>query len=164
MTVEPDPHEVRRLVIQIFGELGAAMPTLFDLEETILMDDGKYAARSYRVQDNMAMWLLGVGIVQFYDAEGNMLATVNLFQDLEPKKMAAGSEEEKWHCALSNLRRDAGKLNHEEQVGKCGRSNSQVRKRAQLYRSSASGSKTPKTTARFCLLPAIGIGFCWPLR
>ena len=89
MTVEPDPHNVRRLVIQVFEELGAAMPTLFDLEETILVDDGKYAARSYRVQDYMAMWLLGVGIVQFYDAEGNMLATVNLFQDLEPKKMAA---------------------------------------------------------------------------
>ncbi len=65
------------------------MPTLFDLEETILIDDGKCAARSYRVQDYMAMWLLGVGIVQFYDAEGNMLATVNIFKDLEPVKMAA---------------------------------------------------------------------------
>jgi hypothetical protein len=51
MTVKPDPHEVRRLVIQIFAELGAAMPALFDLEETILMDNGKYSARSYRVQD-----------------------------------------------------------------------------------------------------------------
>jgi hypothetical protein len=89
MTVEPDPHEVRTLVIQIFRELGAAMPTLFDLEETIMIDDGKYAARSYRVQDYMAMWLLEVGIVQFYDAKGNMLATVNIFKDLEPAKMAA---------------------------------------------------------------------------
>jgi hypothetical protein len=60
-----------------------------DLEETILIDDGKHAARSYRVQDYMAMWLLDVGIVQFYDAEGNMLATVNLLKDLEPVKMAA---------------------------------------------------------------------------
>ena len=89
MTVEPEPHDVRRLVIQVFEELGATTPTLFDLEETILIDDGKYAARSYRVQDYMAMWLLEVGIVQFYDAEGNMLATVNLLKDLEPVKMAA---------------------------------------------------------------------------
>jgi hypothetical protein len=89
MTMAPRPHDVRRLVIQIFEELGAAMPTLFDLEETIRMDDGKSAARSYRVQDYMAMWLLEVGIVQFYDAEGNMLATVNIFEDLEPVKMAA---------------------------------------------------------------------------
>jgi hypothetical protein len=89
MTVEPDSHEVRRMVIQIFAELGAAMPTLFDLEETSMIDDGKCAARSYRVQDYLAMWMLEVGIVQFYDAEGNMLATVNLFQDLEPVKIAA---------------------------------------------------------------------------
>jgi hypothetical protein len=80
---------VRRLVIQIFAELGAALPTLFDLEETVLVDDGKYAARSYRVEGYMAMWLLEVGIVQFYDAEGNMLATVNLLKELEPLKMAA---------------------------------------------------------------------------
>jgi len=89
MTVKPDPHKVRRMVIQFFAELGAAMPTLFDLEETIMIDDGKCAVRSYRVQDYMAMWLLEVGIVQFYDAEGNMLATVNIFKDLEPVKMAA---------------------------------------------------------------------------
>jgi hypothetical protein len=89
MTMAPEPHDVRRLVIQIFAELGAALPTLFDLEETVLVDDGKYAARSYRVEGYMAMWLLEVGIVQFYDAEGNMLATVNLLKELEPLKMAA---------------------------------------------------------------------------
>jgi hypothetical protein len=89
MTVEPYPHEVRRLVIRIFEELGAAIPTLFDLEETILNYDGKYTVRSYRVTGYMAMWLVEVGIVQFYDAEGNMLATVNLLKEPEPMKMAA---------------------------------------------------------------------------
>ena len=69
MTVDPKQHDVRRLVIQIFAELGAALPTLFDLEETVLVDDGKYAVRSYRVEGYMAMWLLEVGIVQFYDAD-----------------------------------------------------------------------------------------------
>ena len=64
-------------------------PPFFDLEETILIDDGKYTARSYRVEGYMAMWLLEVGIVQFYDAEGNMLATVNLLKELEPLKIAA---------------------------------------------------------------------------
>ena len=89
MTVAPELHEVRRLVIQLFAELGAALPTLFDLEETILIDDGKYTARSYRVHGYLAMWLLEVGIVQFYDAEGNMLATVNLLKELKPLKIAA---------------------------------------------------------------------------
>ena len=37
----------------------------------------------------MAMWLLEIGIVQFYDADGNMLLTVNLLEELEPQRMAA---------------------------------------------------------------------------
>lgn len=89
MTVAPKLHEVRRLVVQFFAELGAALPSLFDLEETILIDDGKYTARLYRVDGYMAMWLVAVGIVQFYDAEGNMPATVNLLKELEPLKVAA---------------------------------------------------------------------------
>ena len=89
MTATPKLHEVRRLVIQMFVELGAALPALFDLEETILVDDGKCCTRSYRVEGYMAMWLLEISIVQFYDAEGNMLATVNLLKESETLKVAA---------------------------------------------------------------------------
>ncbi len=89
MTVEPDPPEVRKLVIRTLEELGASASSLADLEETILIDDGKCSARSYRADEYWAMWLLGLGIVQFYDAEGNMLATVNLFKGIDPLKMAA---------------------------------------------------------------------------
>ena len=65
----------------IFSSLG--------LDETILVDDGRYAARTYKADGYMAMWLLQIGIVQFYDAEGNMLLTVNLLEELEPQRMAA---------------------------------------------------------------------------
>jgi hypothetical protein len=85
----PELHEVRRLVIQVFVELGAALPALFDLEETLLIDDGKYTARSYRIEGYMAMWLVSAGIVQFYDAKGNMVATINLMTEQEPLKVAA---------------------------------------------------------------------------
>jgi hypothetical protein len=37
----------------------------------------------------MAMWLVAAGIVQFYDDRGRMLATINLFETLRPKRMAA---------------------------------------------------------------------------
>lgn len=84
----PELHEVRRLVIQVFVELGAALPALFDLEETLLIDEGKYTARSYRIEGYMAMWLVSAGIVQFYDAKGKMLATVDLITELEPLKAA----------------------------------------------------------------------------
>ncbi len=87
MTTEP--HDIRRLVIQTFEELGAAVPSLFDTDERVIVDDGRYVARSYRVDGYMAMWMVEVGIVQFYDAEGNMLATVNLLKELTLTKMAA---------------------------------------------------------------------------
>ncbi len=87
MTTEP--HDIRRLVIQTFEELGAATPSLFSTEETVIVDDGRYVARSYRADGYMAMWMVEVGIVQFYDAEGNMLATVNLLKELTLMEMAA---------------------------------------------------------------------------
>jgi hypothetical protein len=60
-----------------------------EIEETILIDQGRYVARSYRAEGYLAMWLVAVGIVQFYDEGGRMLATVNLFESLPPKRMAA---------------------------------------------------------------------------
>ncbi len=89
MRVEPEPQEVRRLVVRMLSGLGVAQADLFDLEETVLVDEGRYTARSYRVAGFMAMWLVEVGILQFYDAEGSMLATVNLLQEAKPMKTAA---------------------------------------------------------------------------
>ena len=59
------------------------------IEENILIDQGRYVARTYRMAGHMAMWLVPVGIVQFYDDRGRMLATINLFESLRPQKMAA---------------------------------------------------------------------------
>jgi len=89
MKVRPQPYEVRELVLRTFGELGVVVESPLDLDETILLDDGRYVARSYRIAGLMAMWLLGVGIVQFYDGEGNMLRSVNLYTEHEPQRMAA---------------------------------------------------------------------------
>ncbi|GAG14599.1 unnamed protein product [marine sediment metagenome] len=89
MRMDPHPYEVRELVARSFQELGAEIHTLFDVDETILVSDGKYAARSYRVDGFMAMWLVEVGIVQFYDADGAMVRTVNLLQHREAARLAA---------------------------------------------------------------------------
>ena len=62
-----------------------------DIDETILIDDGSYAARTYKVDDYMAMWLVGVGIVQFYDAEGNMLLHRQLLEKQGTAGMAASN-------------------------------------------------------------------------
>ena len=68
-------------------EMWASPQSLFDLQETIRIDRGKCVARTYRVDDLMAMWLLDIGIVQFYDGDGNMLATINLLAEAVPQRM-----------------------------------------------------------------------------
>jgi hypothetical protein len=89
MRVSPRPFEVRQFVIQTFGVLGASDESLEDLDESILIQEGRYMARSYRTDGLMAMWLVDVGIVQFYDADGAMVRTINLLEETEPVKAAA---------------------------------------------------------------------------
>ncbi len=57
--------------------------------ETMLIQEGCFVARTYRIDGYMAMWLISAGIVQFYDAEGRMLLTINLFRSLRPQRLAA---------------------------------------------------------------------------
>jgi len=89
MRTDPLPQEVRELVLRAFQSFGVAVFSPLDLDEMILLDDGRYAARTYKVAGHMAMWFVEIGIVQFYDAQGNMLLTVNLLEELEPQRMAA---------------------------------------------------------------------------
>jgi hypothetical protein len=89
MTVAPHPERVRQLVARVFREFGVPAGNLFDLNETLLIKSGRYVARSYRAQGLMAMWLLRAGVVQFYDADGAMLRTVNLLKKLRPQPVAA---------------------------------------------------------------------------
>ena len=89
MTISPDPQIIRDIVHRTFLELDLDEDTLVDLDERLLLDDGRYVARSYWVADYLAMWMIDVGLVQFYDGNGNMLRTVNLFEELEPQRLAA---------------------------------------------------------------------------
>jgi hypothetical protein len=89
MKVAGSPNEVRQLVAQTFTAFGARLRGRSALEETIVLDGGKYMARSYRSGGLMAMWLVEVGIVQFYDAQGNMLKTADLKCTSVSRKAAA---------------------------------------------------------------------------
>jgi hypothetical protein len=65
------------------------MPPMSDLQENVRIDRGQCVARCYRVADMFAMWLIDIGILQFYDADGEMLQTVNLFAEIQPHRAAA---------------------------------------------------------------------------
>jgi hypothetical protein len=89
MTVAPQPEQVRQLVARVFEEFGVPVCNSSVLNETLLLKSGRYVARTYRADGLMAMWLLRAGVVQFYDAEGTMLRTVNLLKQLRPGSSAA---------------------------------------------------------------------------
>ncbi len=89
MRVEPQSRDVRRLVVDIFRDFGVPATSLFDLEEDIFIGGGKYRGRTYRVADLAARWLAGNGIVEFFDADGCLMASVNLFEELAPQLLAA---------------------------------------------------------------------------
>lgn len=89
MRIDPYPSEIKRIVTRLFAEFGAELAALSDLHVTIRVEKGKCVARSYRVDGLMAMWMVEYGIIQFYDAAGNMLRTINLLEEAHPQKVAA---------------------------------------------------------------------------
>jgi hypothetical protein len=89
MTVMPDSNLVRQIVLRSFAEFTGEELDDLALAEMILINEGKYRGRSYRSHGLMAMWLLDVGIVQIYDADGEMLRMINLFEEQDTLRRAA---------------------------------------------------------------------------
>jgi hypothetical protein len=89
MTVTPQVTTIRALVARVFRELGQSMCRPDNVQETVLVDRRRCVARSYRSGGLMAMWLLAAGVIQFYDDDGAMLRSINLFQQARPQRMAA---------------------------------------------------------------------------
>jgi hypothetical protein len=89
MRLHMNAADVRELVSSHFLKLGADVDDVADVQENIRIDRGKCVARCYRVAEMFAMWLIDVGVLQFYDADGEMLHTVNLFTEMMPTRAAA---------------------------------------------------------------------------
>ena len=89
MRLHMNAADVRRLVAHYFLDIGAEQSDVDDVQENIRIDRGRCVARCYRVAEMFAMWMIDVGVLQFYDADGEMLATVNLFTELQPQRAAA---------------------------------------------------------------------------
>ena len=90
MQVHPSVEEVRWIVERTFKEhfqIGA--DEFEELLETPMVDEGRCIARCYRVSNYLAMWLIDVGILQFYDDRGRMLRRANLLAEIEPTAAAA---------------------------------------------------------------------------
>ncbi len=89
MRVEPRAGQVRQLVLDVLKSLGEPTSSLFELEETVMIREGRCWGRKYRTTRLTAVWLIDAGRVRFYDRRGKVLRTVNLFEELAPLRMAA---------------------------------------------------------------------------
>jgi hypothetical protein len=89
MTAAPAPDQVRLVVARTFKGLGAPVHNELDLHETLVIEEGELVARCYRAERIMAMWLVGTGIVQFYNDDGAMLSTIDLLAEARPERAAA---------------------------------------------------------------------------
>ena len=89
MRLHMNAADERRLVTHYFLDLGVDSVEVEDLQENIRIDQGRCVARCYRVAEMFAMWMIDLGMLQFYDADGEMLHTVNLFTELQPQRAAA---------------------------------------------------------------------------
>ena len=90
MLVSPTAAEVRWIVEESFQRyFNITSEEIQELVETPVVDSGRCMARSYRVANLLAMWLVDVGILQFYDDQGRMLRRANLFAEIETHSAAA---------------------------------------------------------------------------
>jgi len=89
--VVPQPDDVRRVVLRVFRECGAPTAEPSQLKETVFAEGGRCLARSYRAAGLMAMWMVNESLLQFYDAQGNMLRTLSFLPeaDVSQRRMAA---------------------------------------------------------------------------
>lgn len=83
------PETVREIVACILKDLGRGPAKLTDVKETVFLNGSECMARSYRYDGWMAMWLVEDGIVQFYDAEGEMLRTLSFLDKPNHDNVAA---------------------------------------------------------------------------
>ncbi len=81
MDISPNASEVRRMVIGIFNDYCRVPVEIDELDERLSIENSRLVARSYRASGLFAMWLVEIGIVQFYDEQGNALRTLNLRHD-----------------------------------------------------------------------------------
>jgi len=89
MDVSLNPTAVRQIVLDVFQQYQPEAADGGRLEEHIRIQEGRLAARCYRDQQLFAMWLVDVGLLQFYDQQGNMLRTINLLTRTESSRIAA---------------------------------------------------------------------------
>lgn len=72
------PNEMRRVVLDSFQRHCTRIIPREDMQEYVRVEQGKVVAYCYYVDDLFAMWMVDIGLVQFYNETGAMLHTFDL--------------------------------------------------------------------------------------
>lgn len=83
------PTEMRRMVLDGFQQHFSRKISGGDVEERVRIEEGKAVAYCYRTENLFAMWMVPIGLVQFYDDQGNMLHTLDLMAPVNHERRAA---------------------------------------------------------------------------
>lgn len=89
MRLEPNPAEVRHLVLRTFQQLSSLLVAAEELCETVRFSAFGSPGRRYHAADMLAEWLRDEGIVRFFDATGNLVHCINLWTTTTPNRAAA---------------------------------------------------------------------------
>jgi hypothetical protein len=75
----PSSEIIRRKLLELTEEDFSGEP----MQETLLVKSGLLCGRRFRLNDLQAIWFAEENVVKFFDAAGNMAATVRS-HDLQP--------------------------------------------------------------------------------
>jgi hypothetical protein len=81
MKREPQPTDVRRIVLDMFRQLGESPQGLSDLQEEIVITNEGQNARKYQAGKLLALWTVETDVLQCRAAQGEVLATLHLRQE-----------------------------------------------------------------------------------
>lgn len=87
--ITPNSRMMRQTILHGFQRHFARKLDESELEERVRIEDGRVLAHSYQLGELFAMWMVPAGLVQFYDAEGNMLQTLDLTNAAPERRSAA---------------------------------------------------------------------------
>ena len=83
------PSDMRRIVLRSFAQHDSRSISNEELQEHARVEDGKIVAYCYEASNLFAMWMVEVGLVQFYDDRGTMLQTLDLKSITTERRQAA---------------------------------------------------------------------------
>ncbi|QGJ70446.1 Hypothetical protein PBC10988_21430 [Planctomycetales bacterium 10988] len=68
-------QDIRPMIQEAFHALGVSESELDQMQDTLLIQDGRFTGRTFRAGNLMAMFMVDIGLIQVYAEHGELLKT-----------------------------------------------------------------------------------------